>query len=89
MRTFTFADLQDALDASLGAGNAIPLYEHNLDTTYDELGVDSLTLYELVTRIQDNFAVAVTDDQVDQMTTPRRTLDTVNARLADGAETTA
>jgi acyl carrier protein len=83
LTTLTVADLQEHLDASMGAGSIA--LRGQLDTTYQELGVDSLTLYEMVTRIQDQLRVPITDEQIELMKTPQLTIDTVNAQLSSVA----
>jgi acyl carrier protein len=83
MNEFTVVNLRKTVDACLGGGGGLePLTEANLDTDLLDLGYDSLTVYELVTKLQDDLHIAVSDDEVDTMRTPRAVVDLVNRRLA-------
>lgn len=81
MDTFTLADLRQVARRSLGAGDTPELTEATLDTDLDDLGYDSLAVYELVTLLQDDLSVPISDDDVEGLTTPRSVIDLVNTRL--------
>ncbi|MEW9547192.1 acyl carrier protein [Nonomuraea sp. NPDC050783] len=53
-----------------------------LDTVLDHLGLDSLAVLEIATRIQQTHRLPIPDEAIAEMTTPRNILDYVNARLA-------
>ncbi|WP_028936624.1 phosphopantetheine-binding protein [Pseudonocardia spinosispora] len=83
MTQFTLADLSTTVEACVGAGGGTePLTEANLDTALDDLGYDSLSIYEFVTTLQDNLHITITDDEIDSLRTPRSVVDLVNQRLA-------
>lgn len=82
MNKFTLDELKKIVTACLGSDTAAELTEANLDVELHELGYDSLTVYEFVTKIQDDLAIRITDEDVDTMTTPRAVIDFVNGQLA-------
>ncbi|RAS67442.1 act minimal PKS acyl carrier protein [Lentzea atacamensis] len=73
-------DLEGFLNASTGL-DPITLDESMMDTDFDDLGVDSLALVELVDRMQEAYHLSIDDDTAQDLRTPRMMLDYVNARL--------
>lgn len=74
------ADLEGFLNASSGE-ESITLGESMMDTDFDDLGVDSLALVELVDRVQEAYHLSIDDDTAQDLRTPRMMLDHVNSRL--------
>ncbi|MGH3685605.1 MAG: phosphopantetheine-binding protein [Pseudonocardiaceae bacterium] len=85
MSPFTVGDLRKTVDSCLGGGGAQPLTDANLDTELDELGYDSLSIYEFVTKLQEDLHIAITDEEIDDLRTPRAMIDFINRRLAEAA----
>lgn len=85
MKQFTIDDLKQTVDACLGSETATLLDGKVIDERFDELGYDSLAVYEFVTRLQDELSIAISDDDVDTLKTPRAVIDFVNGRLAEVA----
>jgi acyl carrier protein len=86
MNEFSVVDLRKIVDVCLGGGDGVePLTEANLDAELADLGYDSLTLYEVVTKLQDDLHISITDDEIDAMKTARAVVELVNGRLADAA----
>lgn len=54
-----------------------------LDTPFSDLGFDSLALLEMAVRIEQEYTVAVPEEAVENLATPRAVLDFVNRRLAE------
>ncbi|MFI9176338.1 acyl carrier protein [Streptomyces lincolnensis] len=54
-----------------------------LDTPFSDLGFDSLALLEMAVRIEQEYTVAVPEETVENLATPRAVLDFVNRRLAE------
>ncbi|OLR89622.1 hypothetical protein BJP25_05795 [Actinokineospora bangkokensis] len=52
-----------------------------LDTTFEELGYDSLALLETLSRIERSHGVSLPDEVIGELTTPRSFLDLVNEHL--------
>lgn len=78
--TLRLVDIQDLINLGQG-GNPLAIDESMLDSEFDDIGVDSLALVELVDRIQETCRLRIDDDVVQTLRTPRRLLDFVNARL--------
>lgn len=76
----SLAALKEFLNASTGQ-EPITLDRSMMDTDFDDLGVDSLALVELVDRVQEAYGVPIDDDIVQELRTPRTLLDHVNAWL--------
>ncbi|MFH9677343.1 acyl carrier protein [Streptomyces sp. NPDC017405] len=85
MKEFTLADLRQTVAACVGTGNADVVDEASLDVSFMDLGLDSLALYELVTRIQDDLSVSIADEEIDELKTPRLLLGHVNGLLGHTA----
>ena len=82
MSQYTVDDLKRTVDACLGAENARALAEDRLDHPFTELGYDSLAVYEITTRIEDELGLAISDAEIDLLRTPASLLDMVNNKLA-------
>ena len=54
-----------------------------LDTTFADLGFDSLALLDMAVRIEQEYTVAIPEGVVEDLVTPRAVLDFVNGRLAE------
>ena len=85
MRELTVQGLRAIVEQCVGGDNTTAIDETTLDTEWTDLGLDSLALYEIVTRVQDDLAVAISDDEVDTFATPRLLLDSVNGTLRAAA----
>ena len=82
MSAFTLDQLRQLIQDSLGEGESIELGGDILNTTFDDLTIDSLAVLEVVSRIQDEYRLRIPDEAVDEMKTPGDVLDYVNQRLA-------
>jgi act minimal PKS acyl carrier protein len=79
-RGFELKDLQRILQAGAGADQGVDLGGGTvLDTTFDDLGYDSIALLETAGRISREYGVTFDDDALVEATTPRRLIDLVNA----------
>ncbi|MGC5031159.1 acyl carrier protein [Micromonospora sp. DT229] len=77
----TLTDLKQILREVAGADEGVDLEADILDTTFEDLGYDSLALLEAGSRIEREYAVRLDDSTVTDATTPRALLDVVNASL--------
>jgi act minimal PKS acyl carrier protein len=82
MREFTLVDLMRTIGTCLGSAYADAVTEETLDVRFDDLGYDSLAVYELAARLEDDLRIDIPDSAVEAMTTPRAVFDYVNGRLA-------
>ena len=79
--TISLTNLEEFLNASTGQEEPITLDRSMMDVDFDDLGVDSLAILELVDRIQEAYHLSIDDETVPELRTPRMMLDHVNARL--------
>jgi acyl carrier protein len=86
MNSLTMEQLRVIMRECIGADEEVNLDGAIEDMSFTDLGYDSLAVLELCTRVQDRCGVAIPDDAVDGMSTPRKLLDFVNgapAKVAD------
>jgi act minimal PKS acyl carrier protein len=79
---FTLDDLRQVLRRSAGAEEGVDLDGDILDTTFEELGYDSLALLETEGHIKREYEIRLEDDTLTPTRTPRQLLTSVNAHLA-------
>jgi minimal PKS acyl carrier protein len=77
----TIDDLRRILTECAGEDESVHLHGDILDTPFNELGYDSLALMETASRIKHEFGVAIADEDIAVVETPRVLLDMV-ARAA-------
>lgn len=85
MSQFTVDDLRKIIDSCLGGDGAALVTDATVDTELDDLGYDSLAIYELVLKLQDDLHISITDEEIDELRTPRAVIDFINRRLAEAA----
>ncbi|MZE78775.1 acyl carrier protein [Streptomyces xinghaiensis] len=78
----TLADLTRMLRESAGEEEGVDLDGDVLDTTFIELGYDSLALLQVIGQIQREYGREIPDDAVVDAETPRALLELVNAGRA-------
>lgn len=77
----TMAELASMLRESAGEEEGIDLDGDVLDTSFIQLGYDSLALLQVIGRIQRESGVQIPDDAVVDAETPRALLEVINAGL--------
>jgi act minimal PKS acyl carrier protein len=82
MATFTFDDLRTLMRSCAGPGEHPEMEGDILDTSYEDLGFDSLAVLELATRSQQDLGIPFPDDAVEEMDTPRHVMEYVSQRRA-------
>ncbi|MEV7553313.1 acyl carrier protein [Amycolatopsis sp. NPDC089917] len=75
-------ELTSVLRESAGEEEGVDLDGDILDTPFEQLGYDSLALFNTVGRIERENGISLPDDVVTEATTPRFLLDRVNEALA-------
>ncbi|MGW5052775.1 acyl carrier protein [Actinokineospora sp. NPDC004072] len=85
MTEMTLAELTRLLRECAGADDAVDLDGDILDVPFDDLGYDSLALFNTAGRIERDHAIRLPDDLVGEVSTPRELLDVVNAHLGQPA----
>lgn len=82
MAEFTIDDLTALLRECAGEDEEIDLGGDILDMTFEDLGYDSLALFNTVSRIEREFGIELGDDVVPEARTPRDMLDRIHSTLA-------
>jgi minimal PKS acyl carrier protein len=85
MTELTLMELQRIVQSCVGASGALTLDQDSLDAPFIDLDMDSLVVYEIITQLEDRLPVAISDDDIDSLKTPRQLLDLVNGRLLQAA----
>lgn len=81
MRQFTIDDLKRILLEGAGADEGVDLHGDILDSSFDDLGYESLAMLETSSRIEREYGITLDDTAVTDAGTPRALLDVVNAHL--------
>jgi acyl carrier protein len=78
---FTFEDLKDILVNRVGLRPSdVP---DTLDTSFDDLGLDSLAFVEIQLAVQQQFGFSIPDEDAHRITTFRDAIDYTNQRLKE------
>lgn len=82
MKIVGLVDLIQLLRVSAGEDESVDMDGDILDREFEELGYDSLALYNTVGRIEQEYDIKLPDDVVDTARTPRTLLDKVADALS-------
>lgn len=85
MTTLTLDDLRRILVSCAGENDDIDINGDILDSSFQDLGYDSLALMETAARIEQEYKVDVPDDDIAAAETPRALLEIVNGAVSAGA----
>ncbi|GHH70716.1 acyl carrier protein [Kitasatospora indigofera] len=85
MATMEIDDLRRILVACAGEDDGIDLTGEIEDSTFQELGYDSLALMESAARITQEYGVVLPDEAVSDAATPRTVLAAVNSMVTAAA----
>jgi acyl carrier protein len=80
--TFTLEELRGILVNLIGLGPLVPVDDP--DTTYEDLGIDSLGFLEVQVELQQRFGIEIPEADAAGITTLGGTVDYVNRRLTEG-----
>ena len=80
-KQFTFQDLKNILVDRVG----IPEAEigDDLNTTFDDIGLDSLAFVEIQLAVQQEYGFSIDDHEAQQISTFREAIDFTNAKLQE------
>lgn len=82
MSQLTFGDLAPILIQCAGQDETVSLDGDVLDTSFADLGYDSLALLETAAAIERRFGARLRDEDVADVATPRDFLDLVNGAIS-------
>jgi minimal PKS acyl carrier protein len=81
MSQVTLDDLLQIMRTCSGRDEAVSLSEDATETEFLELGYDSLAVLEIVTQVQRQFGLAISDEDIETLTTPASMLEYINGNL--------
>jgi act minimal PKS acyl carrier protein len=81
MSGFTLTEFRKVVEACLEGADAAALDESTVDTDFGDLGYDSLVVYEIAMRVQDEYRVTIPDEAFDDLRTPAAFIAYVDAGL--------
>ncbi|MFF1443678.1 acyl carrier protein [Streptomyces sp. NPDC058295] len=82
MSGFTLTEFQKVVELCFeGGADLTALDETVLGTDFGDLGFDSLVVYEIAMRVQDEYRVAIPDEAFDDLRTPGAFIAYVDARI--------
>jgi len=87
MQKFTLDDLRTIMRACAGEAESIDLEDDILDMSFEELGYDSIALLETAGRIERSTGIAIADNDLTILGTPRALVDLVNSGYSREAVT--
>jgi act minimal PKS acyl carrier protein len=82
MPQFTVRDLQDIMRECAGEDESAQPLEQAADETFANLGYDSIALLETQSRINRDYGVEISEDDLADLATPREMVEFLNTRLA-------
>ncbi|MCW5251288.1 MULTISPECIES: acyl carrier protein [unclassified Streptomyces] len=82
MPELTVKDLAAILASCAGDEEVVPLDEEHLDTSFAELGLDSLALLNTVVKLERQCGVVLPEDVLGRTPTPRDLIKIVNDRVS-------
>ncbi|GGR85878.1 MULTISPECIES: acyl carrier protein [Streptomyces] len=85
MAQLAIEDLRRILIACAGEDDSLDLTGDILDSSFEDLGYDSLALMESAARIKQEYGIDLSDDDIAEVETPRALLALVNADTATAA----
>jgi act minimal PKS acyl carrier protein len=85
MTTFTATELKDIMLSTADESNVPDLDGDFLDVPFLDLDFDSLAVLEIATRVQQEYHLAIPDEAVADLITPRDVLTFVAGQLRESA----
>ncbi|MBB5957440.1 act minimal PKS acyl carrier protein [Saccharothrix tamanrassetensis] len=82
MTEFVLQDLKRLLKSCAGVDEAVDLDGPVADTSFGDLGYDSLALFELLGRVRREYGVDLPDDALTETSTPKVAVDVIGGRIA-------
>lgn len=80
--TFSLTDLTQLLRECAGEDEEVNLDGDILDMSFDELGYDSLALFNTLSRIERDYSISLPDEVVSEARTPRELIVRIDRAIA-------
>ncbi|MED7950328.1 MULTISPECIES: acyl carrier protein [unclassified Streptomyces] len=81
MAGFTLTDFQQIVAKCFEGTDGGELDAASVDSEFGDLGYDSIVVYEIAVRIQDDYGVAIPDEDLDDLKTPADFIAYIGARI--------
>ncbi|MEU5432437.1 phosphopantetheine-binding protein [Streptomyces sp. NPDC020719] len=81
MSGFTLTEFRKIVEICFDGADAAALDESVLETEFGDLGYDSLVVYEIAMRVQDDYHVTIPDEALDELRTPGSLIAYVATRI--------
>ncbi|NYH77576.1 act minimal PKS acyl carrier protein [Actinopolyspora biskrensis] len=85
--SFTLDDFRRVLREGAGFDESVDLDGDIMDSTFEELGYESLALLETGSRIERDYGIRLDEDKMASVVNPRALIDMVNEQLRYGGNT--
>lgn len=85
MSELTIGRLREVMRECAGEDESVNLDADIMDITFIDLGYDSLALLETASRLEREFGVALPEETVTEIETPRELISLVNDSVAESA----
>ncbi|MFD7528596.1 MULTISPECIES: acyl carrier protein [unclassified Streptomyces] len=81
MAELTIDQLKDFLHKAIGEDESVDLDGDVLDTSFADLGFDSLAVIDTTSKVERHFSIKLPENEAGEARTPRALLDLVNREL--------
>ena len=85
MTDFSIITLRGVVESCVGEHDAGQVDDTTQDKEFADIGIDSLVVFEVATRLQDDWGIRISDDELEELKTPRDIVDLVNGKRAEHA----
>jgi acyl carrier protein len=76
-------EVEKQVIAAIARAKRLPIDAINLDSTFEELGVDSLDAIELLFELEETYEIAIPDDEAKSFETVREVVESLEEALAE------
>jgi acyl carrier protein len=78
-------EVEQQVIAAIARAKRLSIDEITLESTFEELGVDSLDAIELLFELEETYEIAIPDDEAKSFETVREVVESLNEALAEQA----
>lgn len=86
MATFTLTDLVEYVRRGAGEDDPLVLDGRTAETTFAELGYDSIAIMEVMLLVERDLGIKLPDEKADKNATPEQFVDLVNELLSESVQ---
>jgi act minimal PKS acyl carrier protein len=85
MTDFSITELRTVVRSCVGEHDAAEVDDSTQDREFADIGIDSLVVFEVATRLQDDWGIRISDEELEELRTPKDIVDLVNGKRAEHA----